>query len=150
MLSNVNSGENLARFDVRAFNDLYGGQLGLDVTLWNRGGPFRLETSGKAGVYANHARNRYSLTQTDEDPAVDSARKSKTAFAGEIGLTGVFQVSSRWSARFGYQVLWLDGVALAFRQTGALDPLHEIGPGWVIAKDTALFHGFTGALEFRW
>ena len=70
---------------VRSFNDLYGFQVGSDITLWDRGGPFRAAATGKAGIYGNYARNRADDEGYSGDPDyVDSASKGHAAFLGEI------------------------------------------------------------------
>jgi hypothetical protein len=136
---------------VRSFNDLYGFQVGSDVTLWDCGGPFRLVATGKAGVYANSASNR--ADDAGERPDyVDSASAGHTSFLGEIGLVGTYQINCNLTARVGYQVTWLDGVALASQQQPRLDPAHDpddFGSPSVATGGTAFYHGVTVGLDYR-
>jgi hypothetical protein len=136
---------------VRSFNDLYGFQLGSDITLWDRGGPFRLLETGKAGIYGNWACNR--ADDAGERPGyVDSASTGHAAFLGEIGVAATYQITSRLTARVGYQVTWLDGVALASQQEPRLDPAHDptdFGKPSVATGGTAFYHGVVGGFDFR-
>jgi len=138
---------------VMSFNDLYGFQLGTEIKVWDRGGPFRLGALGKAGIYGNSARNRALLYDDPaEDPGVDSASKSHLAFVGEIGLVGTYQISRRLAVRIGYQVMWLDGVALASQQEELLDPFEPTSPpgASVDTGETAFYHGVVGGFDLRW
>jgi hypothetical protein len=136
---------------VRSFNDLYGFQLGSDITVWDRGGPFRLLTTCKAGVYSNFTRNRADNGE-ENSTYEDSASATHAAFLGELGVFGTYQITKRLSARLGYEVMCLDGVALAPEQQPRLDPAHDpddYGSPSVATCGTVLYHGVVGNLEFR-
>lgn len=137
---------------LQTFNDLYGCQLGLDAILWNRGGPFRVEGFGKAGVYGNDARSRTYLFQASGNSMSDSASKTHTSFLGETGVQGVYQFNPHFAARLGYQLTWIDGVAVASSQMAQLDPAHTTGTSSTVATagDTVFYHGGVGSLEFHW
>ena len=94
------------QLSMRSFNDLYGLQLGSDITLWDRGGPFRLTATGKGGIYSNFARNRAEDGELYSD-YVDSSSATNTSFLGEIIVAGTYQITSRLAARIGYQLTWL-------------------------------------------
>ncbi|MCY2995699.1 MAG: hypothetical protein NTY19_48805 [Planctomycetota bacterium] len=135
---------------VRSFNDLYGFQLGSDITLLDRGGPFKLVATGKAGIYANYASNQADMGVDSED--VDSASTCEGAFLGEIGLNCTYQITPRLAARVGYEVMWINGVALASQQQPRLDPVHDnqdYGSPSVAAEGTAFYHGVAARLDFR-
>jgi len=138
---------------VRSFNDLYGFQVGSDITLWDRGGPFRVAATGKAGVYGNYARNRSDDGGDSGNPDfVDSASTGHAAFQGEIGVVGTYQITRRLTARIGYQVMWFDGVALASEQQPRLDPAHDdqdFGSPSVATGGTAFYHGVVGGFDLR-
>lgn len=142
-------GEPLPLF-VRSFNDLYGFQLGSDITLLDRGGPFKLVATGKAGIYANYASNQSDLGDDSEN--VDSASTCEGAFLGEIALNCTYQITPRLAARVGYEVMWINGVALASQQQPRLDPVHDeqdYGSPSVAAEGTAFYHGVAAGLDFR-
>jgi len=99
------------------FNDLYGWQFGADSILLGLGSPWRLEGLAKAGVYYNQAGQASSAFYPLDGTAL-AVRTSKpaTAFVGEIGLTGVYDIADWLSVRAGYAAFWLDGLALATNQ----------------------------------
>jgi hypothetical protein len=107
-------------YQTNCFNDMYGGQIGLDANLL-RLGWFRLDSLIKAGAYYNTAVQ--SSAYTTNDPAspgtVSTAVGQEPAscgFAGELGVTGVFPVTSCIDIRLGYFGLWLSGIAQPTQQ----------------------------------
>lgn len=139
---------------VRSFNALYGFQLGSRVTLWDRGGPLRLVAAGKAGIYDNFASNRADDGGTSGDlDYVDSASTQHTAFLGEASMNCKYQLTSHLEAHIGYQVMWLDGVALASEQTPLLDPAHDpldFGSPSCATDGTVFYHGFLGGISLSY
>ena len=55
-------------FTTTTGNELYGGQLGCDLMLWNRGQRIRVNGIGKAGVFFNQAFQRSNVTTTAVAP----------------------------------------------------------------------------------
>ena len=77
-----------------------------------------------------------------------SIRDRNVAFVGELGLTGAYQINDCWTVRGGYQVIWVDGIALAPDQLDDSD----ITTG-VATLDTSghpIYHGFVLAAELGW
>ncbi|HWA98835.1 MAG TPA: hypothetical protein VG713_10105 [Pirellulales bacterium] len=144
-IHNVGPGLNLATNRVNAFNRLFGAQVGLDGYLYQRR---RLSFSGvgKAGVYGNTASNSVLLTQTAGPTFGSSASQGNAAFVGEVGLTGQYRLSNAWSLRATYELLWLDGVALA------TDQVRVSNPGFgtaTVATNTVFYHGAFLGVEYR-
>jgi hypothetical protein len=130
----------------RVVNNLYGFQLGTDVHLWNNGGALRLESTLKAGVYNNSASESIAIPVL-QGAGDSNSRIDHVAFIGEIGLTGVWQITERLAGRIGYELIWLDGLALPSDQfivgnTGN-------GFGGVSADRSVLYHGVTAGLELQ-
>lgn len=103
-------------------NHLYGGQVGLDCSLIG-GASWELGLVAKAGLFGNAARGR------GEAPGLPFLTQELTgarvAFLGEVGLHSTVQLTERWAVRCGYQVLWLQGIALAPDQVPRFDlPIH--------------------------
>ncbi|MBL9161288.1 MAG: BBP7 family outer membrane beta-barrel protein [Planctomycetaceae bacterium] len=131
-------------------NHLYGAQTGADVSLWNRGGPLRMNGVVKAGVYGNSASsNFYGLNLTDGTQITEGvAWSNDAAFVGEVDLTATYQVTKHFALRGGYQFTWVDGIALA--SNTVLLGAQEISDN-VIDSDGSLF--YNGAMfggEFAW
>ena len=126
-------------------NQMYGGQLGADILVWDRGGPFTVNTEMKAGIYSNLATGR--LTHADDPPfgvdpdAFNPQRTRHTGFLGDLSLIGRYEITDNFAVRGGYQLVWIEGVAIAERQP-AEDRLDTSG--------SLFYHGATVGGEFRW
>jgi hypothetical protein len=127
-------------------NQLWGFQLGADTYLWSRG-RFSLEGYGKVGIYANNSDARTTTAGLGALPVI-VASENDAAFVGDLGFTGVYDISDRWSVRGGYQFLWIDGVALAPEQLDNMNVL--TGVANVDVGQTAFYHGLNLAAEFRY
>jgi hypothetical protein len=118
-------------------NHLYGFQLGADGTLWDNGCRFRLDGFLKGGIYYNHI-DRSTFVAVGPPfnlffETLDSAER--TAFVGELGLFGVYQWSDRWALRAGYQMLWLEGIALASELSPSLNTDGIFAHGAVVGAE---------------
>lgn len=136
-------------------NDLYGGQIGVDALLWDRGGPWKVSGLAKGGLFYNVASQNstagfvplpgfgppYTLPKV-------SAAKDDVAFCGEVGLTSTYWLTPWLSWRAGYSLFWLSGVAVAPEQF----PLANYGAGTttINTNGSVLLHGVTTGLEARW
>lgn len=89
-------------------NHIYGVQIGVDGDLWQEG-CFTLGGLAKIGAYGNRCDQ---TTVLDGEPDRRS-RDSTSALVAEVALWGEYRFSRHWWLRGGYQVLWLDDVALA-------------------------------------
>jgi hypothetical protein len=116
-------------FTVDTNNHLYGFQIGLDTTLWERRGRFQVDATLRAAILGNHADQQTVAPFYAGSPVfVDSitASADHTSFFGELGLQGLFWLTPRIAVRGGYQLMWLEGVALAPEQIPVTD---LIAPG---------------------
>jgi putative beta barrel porin BBP7 len=114
----------IAQYDVYHFggeyrttvtNNLYGGQLGLRFRhVWER---FAFEATGKAGIFGNHAQGDgfFAMHETGDARRYEfpNVVGDKTAFVGDLNFTAGYRVSPSWSARAGYNLIWINDVALA-------------------------------------
>ncbi len=145
------------------YNHLYGLQFGADVTILDRGGPFKVDTSIRAGVYHNNAdlwatRLSYLVpVEEEEDLSFRALRdeESHTSFLGEIRIGASWKVSRCLALRGGWNLLWIEGVALAPEQlaTTALgDSREENSPAYarVNTEGSPFYHGPYLALELVW
>jgi hypothetical protein len=142
----ANFGGNTADIHFQAANRLYGGQAGAALTLVNRGAA-RIDSVMKAGLYGNAASNRFTVAQVI-GPAFGTGDSSgQVAFAGEIGIVGVYQWTDHIALRGGYQLLWLDGVALAPDQVAATQILSADG---IDTTGDAFYHGALLGVDVTW
>jgi hypothetical protein len=135
-------------------NNLYGAQMGADMRLWNRGGAWRVNGIGKAGVFYNAASYQRSsagfVTAEGADFPLGSvaATADQTSFFGEVGLNSTYWITNWLAWRAGYTVLWASGVAVAAEQL----PLNNFGDGTatINTNGSVLLHGVTTGIEARW
>ncbi len=141
--------ESTTDYNVHTRNKLYGGQMGRRVRACR--GKWSFETAGKGGVYGNGA-SQTSAAIIDFPnflfrPAT-SASVGDVAFVGEFNFTGVYHLNETWGIRSGYNLLWIEGLALASDQ---LDFSDTPDSGTAIYSDgEVLLHGFSWGLEARW
>lgn len=135
-------------YDVNAENNLFGGQLG---GRWRECcGQFYFDFTGKAGVFGNDANQSQYLT-SGGGSSIDrnfTSYESCVAFVGDLNLSVGFRFSKVWAARCGYNVLWIDQVAMAADQ---LDFNVGSNAGRAISTSGDVFlHGINVGLEGRW
>jgi hypothetical protein len=141
--------EGTSTYDVHTNNNLFGVQIGNRVR--QSCGRWSVEGTGKAGIFGNAA-------EQHSDPIIDfpafqvrpgrSASSGNVAFVGDLNLTAIYQINSVWGARLGYNVIFIEGVALAPDQ---LDFTNTPSSGSGIDTDGSVFlHGINAGLEARW
>jgi hypothetical protein len=131
---------------VRGHNHLYGFQIGCDAKLWAPEKPFQINALAKAGIYGNAAGLNNDYADTVHAYSASSS-SGHVAFVGELGLMASYRFSERLAARAGYQLLWLDGVAVGPEQISGTD---FISGSSALKPGTAFFHGANVGLELRW
>lgn len=137
-------------YNISTYNNLFGGQIGARLTQgcgtctsWS------YDITGKAGVYGNDI----FTSQSVGDFSGFTLRSVKenmwtVAFLGEIDFNVNYALNPTWSIRGGYQVFWVDGLALAPNQ---LDFTDTATSGTHIDKTAGLFmHGAHAGLMARW
>ncbi len=129
---------------VNTQNNLYGGQLGGRMLLVDIEGRLRLESTLNFGLYANQSRQHTSTSFLG--PPV-GAEIWGTAFHAQIGLAGMYRMTDHIVLRFGYQFMWLSGIALATHQI----PVSDLGASTAAVSTSDLFlDGAHVGLEFIW
>ncbi len=124
-------------------NHLYGLQFGAHVTPWSHG-RFRSDITAKAGAFYNNAT---SLAFQGAGNSISNKRRD-LAFAAELAITGAYEITDCIALRFGYQIIVVDGVALATDQLTT----HDVDPPGVANTDTrgtVLYHGGLFGIELR-
>jgi hypothetical protein len=141
-------------FDARTGNDLYGGQVGMDLCLWNnKTGPLKVNGIGKAGIFYNNAYQRMAGIDFSSDPATTtlaSAVADQTAFVGEVGANASLRLTEWLSWRAGYTLFWLSGVATPASQFSTTDLAVDPTTTTINTNGSVLLHGVTTGLEARW
>lgn len=135
-------------WDASTENNLYGLQIGANGKLFELG-RFSIDGLVKAGGYWNHASQSTGVS-LEKVVYQSGASTDNAAFVGEAGLQCKYQVVRGLALKLGYEVLWLEGVALA---PGQVQETYTIAPATVyslgVNSDSGvLFHGATVGLEY--
>jgi hypothetical protein len=129
-------------------NNLYGLQIGASGKLLELG---RLSLVGliKVGLFDNNAEQATGVSLA-KVVYPSKATTNHAAFIGEAGLEAKYQVTNGLTLKAGYEVLWLEGVALAagqIQETLTSRPA-TVGALGVNSGSGVLFHGVTAGLEY--
>jgi hypothetical protein len=129
-------------------NNLYGGQIGAALKLWENGGPLHVNCVSKAGLYGNSAANRYENTDLlGGYLPYSSDRKDQAAFVGDLGVTAAYQWTEHVSLQGGYQLLWVQGATIAGDQPEAVSLTTNNG---IASNGRVFYHGATASVNFAW
>ena len=148
-LSSTDFQEGTSVYEVNTRNNLFGGQLGGRYRISQ--GEWSYEAVGKAGIFANAAEQNapaiVDFLDVERRPA-QSESGGNVAFVGEINLTGIYHINEVWGLRAGYNLMWLEGVALAPDQLDFTDT-PDSGTG-LDTSGGVFLHGLSAGLEARW
>jgi hypothetical protein len=141
--------EGTTEYGVEAENHLYGAQLGARARRCR--GRWNWEVTGKAGIYANDM-------EQHQDPIIDfpgfvfrtgrGSDETGVAFVGDLNFSAIYQLDRVWGLRVGYNLIWIEGIALAPDQldfTNAPDSGTELHDGGGV-----FLHGVNVGVEGRW
>lgn len=138
-------------YRVQSSSNLIGAQLGIRRRQdWDR---WALEGSAKAGVAAGIlSQSSGPITSTIAPGEI--FRDPTSASAGRVGLlsmlnaTVIYRMSRYWDLRTGYNLIWLDGLALAPNQWDFSDTADS---GRTLVGGGSLFlHGVNFGVERHW
>lgn len=148
-------------YTVDTNNSLTGLQIGGDVWVCLMPG-LRLGAEAKGGVYYNHMNvdsvitvNTLPLTP-GINPFTEEQIQGDVAFVGDASLIATYRVNYQWTLRAGYQILFVDGVALATENFNTQPPAGPFGPlaaarvPFVDDDGNVLYHGMFAGAEFMW
>jgi hypothetical protein len=136
-------------------NSLTGAQIGGDMWVCIIPG-IRVGGELKGGVYGNHANSNNTIT-TSVGPTTfsESLVENDVAFIGEANLQALYRISYNWTLKFGYTMMYVDGVALApdnFNTVppAVLFPTPDARVASINTNSEVFYHGFTAGVEFLW
>ena len=150
----ANDGTNLGFTAIEATNNMGGGQFG--IMLW---APINHRVSvrfdGKSGIFYNLAQQETTINVINGPLANrvnyrENPKSSLGAFAAELSIEIVTQITDNASLYFGYQVMWIDQLVLAPENFSTIFPSGGTRP--VVIDDTGrrLYHGAMGGVELIW
>jgi len=132
-------------------NDMYGLQLGTEVIIASNPYGWELRGTAKAGVYYN--RVDLAVFSLGDGFATGKGNNitGETGWLGEFGLQARYNFSCSGAFTFGYQLISIDGVALATEQpTTVLNPLQGPDLDMSSNRGTVFYHGANAGVELRW
>lgn len=141
-------------YSINARNQLFGLQCGSRylVQFWRIG----LEGVCKAGLYGNDSLQRTQIGPGNEVWSWLRTDRSggNLAFVGELGLSGIAQVTNWLYVRGGYNLFWLQGIARAPDQlaltTSPGSTVESAQAGALVHNRGAFLHGASVGCEVRW
>lgn len=140
-----------SRYSVDTRNDLFGGQIGGRFrSSLDRQGRFGLEAIAKAGVFGNAVGMNQFVSDSNNAFVVRNTdiAAGRTAFVGDVGLAALLRVTDSLTARIGYTLIWVEGVARAANQ---LDFTDTTSSGTALAYGQGAFlQGVSLGLEVAW
>ncbi len=128
-------------------NRLYGAQLGIDALLLDCE-CWYFNAVGKVGIYGN------SADQVTRTAGVGGALPFITytggdaSFVGELGFNANYRMTDRLTILAGYNLLWVNSLALAPDQLAATNV--NTGVGALDVGGNLFYHGFSVGLEYGW
>ena len=133
-------------------NNLYGFQIGADGKVLERG-RFSIDGLVKAGIFDNDAEQTTAVSVIHKSVYSASYSTNHAAFVGETGLQCKYRVTNSLLLKAGYEVIWLDGVALAPEQipeTYTTTHWHNssVQALGINCSSGAFYHGATAGLEY--
>ena len=144
-------------YQTQCFNNLWGGQIGLDTLLLGRVGQARAEGLVKAGAYYNAAGQNSAYEYTTQPPFTffqsnRNTEPASAAFVGEVGITAVIPIACNWDFRCGYFGLWLTGLAQPTNQLShqTITPNQDPPSGTLDTTGALIVQGLSLGLEGRW
>ena len=154
-LGTTGAGEDI--YATNTYNNLFGGQIGLDTLLWQPAQCFRLEGLMKAGAYYNAAsQTSYYQQNAGGVPIYTNGvnvgmSPATCSFVGELGLTGVVPICCNVDLRIGYFGLWLTSLAQPTNQlAGQLLVPGAPTTGSLATNGNVILQGLSLGLESRW
>jgi len=142
-------------YETRCFNNLWGGQIGLDTLLLGQAGQKRIEGVVKAGAYYNAAgqASNFSYVLSDGGSFSNQARAGgppACSFVGEVGMTLVLPLTCSCDFRCGYTGLWLTNLAQPTRQLSDQEINQFDSVARLDTSGSVLLQGLSLGLESRW
>ena len=137
---------------VTTTNSCMGGQLGGDFWATLLPG-LRVGGEVKAGVFGIRAEQQTVIDGGQlTAPTIENVSEEDVAMLGEAGIMIVYRRNDNLALRFGYQAVYIEGVALAPENFNRQDPFTfpSTRTPFLNHNGNVFLHGFTGGLEWMW
>ncbi len=147
--TNPNPAPGNLSYDIQTDNDLCGFQTGGDLWISVRPG-LRVGGELKLGLYNNRLKSRAVIIDGASGAVVEEAESNHVAFIAETKVQIVADITPHISLKAGYDLMFLDRLALASSQLNA--DLTGLGARTATLENRgqALYHGFSAGFEYVW
>lgn len=143
-------------YGVDTDNSLTGAQIGGDMWICLLPG-LRIGGEVKAGVFGNHMNVNTRIDATSAPASfLENQQQNDVSFVGNFDAYLTYRINYQWTAKFGYQFMYVDGVALGTENFNDRPPaLFNPPPGvtrtpFVNDNGSLFYHGFSVGMEFMW
>lgn len=130
-----------------AANDMLGAQVGAQFSFFEQSNPFQLDVVGKVGIFSNKSSaGTQEFFNNNFIFGYQSGSVRETNYAAELGVSAGYEIFKNFSVTGGYQLLWVNDVALASNAAGG----SLVNPALLttnVYRDDILFHGFNLGLK---
>ncbi len=131
-------------YNVTTHNGMFGPQIGGQLAFY-RSRRVCIDMSSKVGVLWNSADN---ISNGVGIPTFSIAEdRSQATYVWDLAFTGRYAVARHWSVFAGYQVLYLNGMALASDQIRQADNVNQRGSSF---DSSVVYHGGSLGVEYRY
>lgn len=153
-VNDPSGGISTASYRILGDNNLAGMQLGGDMWIGIIQG-LRFGSEAKVGIYNNSYELSTTFRTSDGNPSITESRKhDQVAFITDAKLQLVADILPSLSIRGGYEVLFMNSLALVGDNfnTGSPYASAAVDPRVPFVEDqgNALFHGWSLGLEYIW
>jgi hypothetical protein len=129
-------------------NHLYGGQVGGKFSFFDGNSPWLFDVTGKAGAYGTASENAFDLRPNTGGSFPGGANAVDSSFVGELDFKLGYRLTEHISVYGGYQLLWIDTVALASDQ--AANATRDFAQNVISPNQDIFYHGAQCGVEFGW
>ncbi|HUP81653.1 MAG TPA: BBP7 family outer membrane beta-barrel protein [Pirellula sp.] len=149
----ANNGLRFLDYTTNTQNSLVGFQVGAD--LWYNVIPgVKVGVEMKSGVYNNRAHQSTAIIANSLPNSVtEEVLSNRVAYISQIAPQAYYRLNYSWAVRSSYQLIYIDGVALATENFNAAPPTALLNTGRVprIESDAEIvLQGFTVGAEYTW
>ncbi len=149
----ANNGLRFLDYTTNTQNSLVGFQIGAD--LWYNVIPgVKIGVEAKSGVYNNRAhQNTAIIANSLPNSVTEEVLSNRVAYISQIAPQAYYRLNYSWAVRSSYQLIYIDGVALATENFNAAPPTALLNTGRVprIESDAEIvLQGFTVGAEYTW
>ncbi len=145
-------------YDLDTENSMPGGQIGGDLWLCLLPG-LNIGVEGKTALFGSFAQQSTSIYSVQSGTVttllpLERQGYEKVSLAGELSLMVNYRVSPKLTFRGGYEVLYLDGLALAMQNFNPVIPNYPrsdtVRTPYLNSTGSLLYSGFTVGGEWMW